>query len=250
LELAPSKPGRHRLLIAALLCSSGAHAGPPLSIDDPGILDPGQAEIILAGTVDSRQSGTDWFFPVLDVSYGLTPDVQLAFVATRVVHSPEEGPTKSDFGPGAIGVKWRFLHGEALQMSVAPYYEMLLRDGAEDRGVIEDVDAWVIPVEVQYDFESWRINGEARYATIHDDRDQWGYGVAATFAVRPSVEAMVELHGGADRTFDENGLLYRVGIDFAVSDSFHVLASAGSGVTESGDDDLRFQGYLGLQWFR
>jgi hypothetical protein len=250
LQLAPPRPGWHRLFIATALCSTGAEAGPPLSIDDPGILDPGQAEIILAGSVESRQAGADWFFPILDVSYGLTPNVQLALVAARIVHSPDDGGTKSDFGPGVIGVKWRFLNRGALQMSVAPYYETLLRDGAEDRGVIDDVDSWVIPVEFQYDLEGWRINGEARYAAIQDDRDQWGYGLAATFPVSPSLEAMFELHGGADRTFDDHGLLYRAGVDLAVSESFHVLASAGSGITESGDDDLRFQAYLGLQWFR
>jgi hypothetical protein len=237
-------------LLTLIVAASAAYAGPPLSIDDPEILDPGQVELIVATAFESRDSGDAWLLPILDVSYGVSENIQVAAVATRVVSDPAGEGSRSDFGPGAIGVKWRFLKQDALQMSVAPFYEQQLREGAVDRGIIEDSKAWVLPVEFQYEFSAWRLNAEMRYAFIRDSEDSWGYGIAAAVPLHERLEVMAELHGFADRDFDDDNTYYRVGFDFAASETFHVLASAGSAIHEPGDDDLDLQAYFGLQWFR
>lgn len=138
--------------LSMLLYGSGAVAGPPLSIDDPGILEIGEAQVIVAGTVEERDSGTAYYLPILDISCGLSPNVQMSVTATRAVTGPDASESKSDFGPAAIGVKRRFPDRDGLQMAIAPFFETSLRDGAEDRGVIDDVNAWVIPVNLQYEF--------------------------------------------------------------------------------------------------
>lgn len=235
--------------LTALSLQHPASAGPPLSIDDPGVLDPGSVEIILASAIEKRDSGEEWFLPIIDVSYGLGPDVQLGVVATRVVSDPDDDARKSDFGPGAIGIKWRFLDAGDLQMSVAPFFEALLRDGADDRGVIDDVDTWVLPVQWQYQLAEWRLNAEVRYAAVNGEGDEWGYGVAAVYPVTERLELLAELHGGADRSLDDRGALYRLGADLRVSERWHVLVALGSAFDEPGDDDVHLQGYFGLQWF-
>jgi outer membrane receptor protein involved in Fe transport len=235
--------------LALVVCSAGAIAGPPLSIDDPEILDTGTFEVIVAAEIESRDSGDSYLLPILDVSYGLATDLQLAVVATRAVTDPEQGSAKSDFGPAAVGVKWRFLNQDRLQMSVAPYFEFLPRDGAADREVTEDVNDWGLPMEVQYQFDSWRLNGEARYGLVHDAGDEWSYGIAAAYPLSERLEALVEFNGGADYRFRDHGTGFLVGADFAFNDSWHLLASAGSSFDEPGDDDLDFRSYLGLQWF-
>lgn len=235
--------------LMSLVLQSPAHAGPPLTIDDPGILDPGAFEIILASSFETRDSGDQWFLPILDVSYGLGPDLQLGVVATRVVADPDPGSEKSDFGPAAVGLKWRFLDAGDLQMSVAPFYETLLRDGAADRGVIDEVDAFTLPVQWQYQLEQWRLNAELRYVAVSGDSNEWGYGVAAAYPVNERIELMAELHGGADRSLDDHGVLYRFGADVALSERWHLLMALGGSITEPGDDDVDLQGYFGLQWF-
>ncbi|MDH4022177.1 MAG: hypothetical protein OEV14_03550 [Gammaproteobacteria bacterium] len=229
-----------------LIGCMAAVAGPPLSIDDPGILDPGKLELILATSVETRPSGDTYLLPILDVSLGVSENVQVSAVATRAVWDPDGGSSKSDFGPGAIGAKWRFVNQGALQLSVAPYYEAPLRDGAEDRGVLEFENSWVLPAEFQYDFEHWTVNAEAGYAF---SREEWGYGVAATVPLNDSIAVLGEVHGGSDRYFNDDGTLYRVGIDLAFTEAWHLLASVGSSISEPGNDDLDLQGYLGLQWF-
>jgi hypothetical protein len=242
-----------RVLVGCLALGivRGGQAGPPLSIDDPAILDPGQLEVIVSTGLEERDSGRTWLLPILDASYGISTDVQVAAVVTRVVSDPAGASSKSDLGPGSIGVKWRFMDRGPLQMSVAPYYESQLRDGAVERGVIGDSEAVVLPAQFQYEFASWRLNAELRYAALRDSADAWAYGIAAAVPMGERLEVMAEIHGFAERDFDRDALLYRLGVDVRFSETFHLLASAGAGLDEldSAHDDLDLQAYLGLQWF-
>jgi hypothetical protein len=247
LRLRPWKSWACTLIL--LTVSRATFAGPPLSIDDPDILETGTFEVIVAAAFDSRDSGASYLLPVLDVSYGVAEDIQVAAVATRLVVDPDDGSTRSDFGPGAVGVKWRFLDRDALQMAISPFFEWQLREGAVDRGVAEDLEAWVLPVDLAYQWTTLRLLAEVRYASIHDEGDEWGYGVALAYPVTSRLEALAEIHGGADYKLDDTSWLYRLGIDFALSERWHVLASLGSSFDEPGQDDLDLQGYLGLQWF-
>ena len=112
------------LVVFLVFCKSpGAVAGPPLSIDDPGVLDPGRWEIIGATTLTSGSQGDYWQAPLLDVSLGVIEDhVQIGFVYPYAhADSGDEG-LQSDFGNAEIGVKWRFYKTERLQMALAPYH--------------------------------------------------------------------------------------------------------------------------------
>jgi hypothetical protein len=235
--------------LMSVVLQSPAQAGPPLTIDDPGILDPGAFEIIVASAFESRDSGEQWFLPILDVSYGLGPELQLGMVATRVIADPDDGSRKSDFGPAAVGLKWRFLDAGELQMSVAPFFETLLRDGAADRGVIDDINAATLPVQWQYQLSQWRLNAELRYVAVSGETNEWGYGVAVARPVNERIELMAELHGGTDRSLDDHGVLYRLGADVTLAERWHLLVALGSAISEPGDDDVERQGYFGLQWF-
>ncbi len=55
-----------------LVLPPAAWPGPPMVGEDPGILEPGQWEIIAAMNGESRPSIESAQLPVLDVAYGLT----------------------------------------------------------------------------------------------------------------------------------------------------------------------------------
>ncbi len=228
-----------------------ALAGPPLSIDDPGILDPGQWEIIVAGAGQWRDSGDFYELPVLDVSYGLSENVQASAVVTRVESRPEGESRRSDFGAAQVAAKWRFVNSGPFQAAVSVLYEFNVRNGAVDRGVVEDTDTWAIPLDVEYAFSAWRIGAELAYAGVRGEEDEWGYGVAAYLPVGERVELLAEIAGATDRDWSDHSYGYRLGADVAVSETFHVLISAGSGLEEDfdGGDELKFDAFLGLQWF-
>ncbi len=73
---------------ALLLMSGAVNAGPPLSIDDPGILDPGKFEVILAATIETRPFGDSYEFPVLNISLGVSENIQVAVVALATGWKP------------------------------------------------------------------------------------------------------------------------------------------------------------------
>lgn len=140
------------------------------------------------------------------------------------------------------------MNRDGLQLSVAPLFEFLPRNGAADREVTDDVDAWIIPVQLEYQFDRWRVNGQISYTTAHDASDEWGYGIAAAFPLNERLEVMAEISGNADREYDEHGTAYLFGFDLAFTDTLHLLGSAGASVHETGNDDVDLQTYLGLQW--
>ena len=68
------------LALVLLVLSATAWPGPPMIGEDPGILEPGQWEIIAAMSGESRPSTESGQLPLLDVAYGLTPNTQISVV--------------------------------------------------------------------------------------------------------------------------------------------------------------------------
>jgi hypothetical protein len=226
-------------------------AGPPLAIDDPGVLDPGQWEIIVAGAMASTNEGEVYEAPILDVSYGLTPNTQASVAIPYVFVSPDQGGSDSDLGNLSIGYKWRFVNNDRLQVALAPAYAFGITASAALRGIGDDTDILFVPVEIQLEMGNWSLNGEWGYVSLESGDDAWGYGVALTHPVGMQTALMFELYGGADTDFDNDELNFHIGFDTELRPDFHLLFSAGSGLREpTGATELEFNIFLGLQYFR
>jgi len=225
--------------------------GPPLAIDDPGILDPGQWEIIVAATMASTDEGEAYQAPLLDVSYGLTPNTQVGVSLPYVFVSPANESSDSDFGNLAIGYKWRFINNDRLQVAFAPAYAFGIRLSAALRGVGDETDILFLPLEVQYEIGGWSLNGEWGYVSLESGGDGWGYGAALSRPVGQTTVLMFELYGGADTDFDNDNLNFHIGFDTELRTDLHLLFSAGSGLREpTGAVGLDFDVFFGLQYFR
>jgi hypothetical protein len=226
-------------------------AGPPLAIDDPGILDPGQWEIIVATTMASTKEGEAYEAPLLDISYGLTPNTQVAASLPYVFVSPKHESSSSDFGNLAIGYKWRFINNNKLQVAFAPAYAFGIRLSAALRGIGDDTNIVFLPLELQYEIGDWSLNGEWGYVSLESGGDGWGYGTALSRPVGQRTVLMFEIYGGADTDFDNDDLNFHIGFDTELRPDFHLLFAAGSGLREpAGATELDFDIFLGLQYFR
>jgi hypothetical protein len=226
-------------------------AGPPLAIDDPGILDPGQWEIIVAATMASTNEGEAYQAPLLDVSYGLTPNTQVGISLPYVFVSPDNQNSTSEFGNLAVGYKWRFINNDKLQVAFAPAYAFGIRLSAALRGVGDDTNIVFLPLELQYEIADWSLNGEWGYVSLESGGDGWGYGAALSRPVGQRTVIMFEIYGGADTGFDNDDLNFHIGFDTELRPDFHLLFAAGSGLREpAGATELDFDIFLGLQYFR
>lgn len=172
----------------------------------------------------------------------------MSFVAPRTVNNPDGESSRSDLGIGEIGVKWRFYDRAGWSVAVAPLYEFNLREGAADRGVVDDVDALVLPLVFQYEWGDWRLNGELGYAWVRSDDDELLYGVAIARAISERTELLASIYGAPDTDFNDHGLAVRLGLDHQLADDFHLLFGVGTGL-QNDEDKLEVDLFLGLQWF-
>lgn len=244
-----------RLVIAAVLvvCQGlPVLAGPPLSIDDPGVLDPGRWEIIGATTLTSGSEGDYWQAPLLDVSLGVIEDqVQIGLVFPYAHADSGNESSQSDFGNAEIGAKWRFFKRERLQMAFAPYHAFGVSTRAANKGIGNDSDATVLPINAEYRVnDRLSLNGEIRYVSVDKQENAWGYGAAMAFTANDRWTLLFEVAGESDRDFDDEFIELRAGFDATLTGSVHLLFSVATGIQEPrGAGELDYDLFLGLQFF-
>jgi hypothetical protein len=239
--------------LALLHAFSPTLAGPPLSIDDPGILEPWQLEVIAATTFTSTDAGDYYQVPGLDISLGIIQGhAQVSLVYPYVYTASNDGGSASDFGNLELGVKWRFLNSGRLQMAFAPHYAFGVTRSTAEKDIGDNTDVVVFPVNAEYQInDKWRLNGEVRYASVDGGDDNWGYGGAIAYARDERWELLFELSGTTGSDFDNGFLEARVGFDASLTESFHILCSVATGLRESsGEDKLDYDVFLGFQFFR
>jgi hypothetical protein len=228
----------------------GSFAGPPLAIDDPGVLNPGQWEIIGAVTGAGTASTDVFEVPLADVSYGLTPKTQLG-VTLPFAHANVDGEEADrSFSNVTLAFKWQFASREAFQVSFAPGYAFGLSAAAARRGVGNDSGILFLPVNFEYAVGEWTVNGEFGYASVKDDVDALAYGAAFGHPIAQRTQVMFEIYGGSETDFAGNTMNFHVGFDIELNPKLHWLMSAGSGLwAPQGAEDLDYDFFLGIQYF-
>jgi hypothetical protein len=238
---------------ALLFVCSQAWAGPPLSIDDPGVLEPGQFEFITAVTMTSVGSTDSHELPLLDISVGVIEDyVQVSAGFAHIYHVPGAGNSENGFGNPEVGLKVRFVNKGRLQLAFAPAYIFGVDQSAEEKGIGHSANYTVLPINAEYQVnDSWRLNAEVVHLRSDDSDSEWGYGAAAAYAIDDRREVLFEVTGGGDRFLGSDSMQARIGLDNALTKSFHLLFSIGTGLRETTPDErVDFDVFLGFKFLR
>jgi len=253
------KPGMSSIAIRSvlsLLCGlhcSAALAGPPLSIDDPGILAAGELEIIFAATMSATDGGNYHDLPLLDLSVGLIEDyVQASIGVSHVYVALDNAISQQDVGNPSVGVKFRFVNTDRLQVAFAPAYVFGVSDSTAQKGVGDSANIAVYPFNAEYQLnDAWRFNGELSYARSDENDKEWGYGVAFARTLNARRELLFEVSGSGGNFLGSDFMQARVGIDSAMSDSFSLLFSIGTGLREpDGEDSTNLDVFIGFKYVR
>lgn len=243
-------------VIAALLLPfafSPAFSGPPLTLDDPGILDTGQWEFITAATNTETDGGDFYQVPLVSISLGLIENKWQAGISIPYAHAaPADSSSAWDFGNLNVGAKWRFLDQGRLQMAFAPYYAFGVSSSTAQDGIGHEVDIVVLPVNAACQInDTWRLNSELRYLRPDAGDSGWGYGTSVAYVLNRRHELLFELAGASDKNFGNRSLNVRVGVDAAVTDAFHFLFSVGTGLNApNGTSELNHDLFLGFKLLR
>jgi hypothetical protein len=250
--------GRGRRVAAgtALLCAmcwqgaAFAQGGPPLITDDP--YTPGQNnwEINIAGTLERRAQTWLWETPLLDINYGCGERVQIKYEIPYLIEDQEGAEAQGGVGNSGLGVKWRFLdedkHGIA--MAVSPAFEFNTDASARRRGLVSDNLAFVLPFQIARSFGKMGLNLEIGYALVEQEENEWLYGLAFGYDANENLQLLAEFRGSAHRDFGQHELLFQVGGRHRLTENLNLLLAAGRGIHSASGEDIKYLGYLGLQF--
>lgn len=227
-----------RTLAALLLAAAAppAFAGPPYLTDDPEPTEPGHWETFAFTDGDGHGSSFDGDAG-LDINYGAVEDIQLtATVPLSYSHAQDEG---WDAGAGdlELGVKYRFIHDEERDFSVAAFPTVILPTASDSQG---GKVGFFLPVWLQQDLPGGASifgGGGYTFNPGTGNRDFWQAAVAYTRDLSETVSIGAELAwqepdaaDGASETSAGLGAIVHL------SDRYGLLFSAGPTWTDHRTD--------------
>jgi len=238
-------------LVCTLIFSAGLYAGPPLNTDDTGLLVPGEWELILSFVADKRTSGNSYSAPGFEANYGLTPNTQMTASLGRAKVAPAVGSSKSDFDAATLEYKWRFFTGDKTALAVVPAYSFPLTGSSTDRGVVDDVKVFSLPVVGTYATGPWEFNAQVSYEMTSSGPNTGFYGASAAYTVTDALTVLGEIYGVAayGEKAEETG--FNIGLDYTFARGWALLFSVGTGINSNlpnVEDELDTSAFLGVRY--
>jgi hypothetical protein len=225
-----------------------AQGGPPMLTDDPDTPGNRRWEINVAVTGEDASSQRSISLPHVDVNYGLGGRLQLKYETGWASVRPSDQDWTGGLDNSLIGVKWRFVGDEdsPLKASVYPQYEFENGTDSVERGVAEPGPNFLLPIEISQSFGKVTLVGEAGYQFLHDEQDEWIYGVLAAYEASANLELLAEVHGTTTTHFSNWDPVLNLGLRRKLSDRFKLLASVGTGLSND-PERTRLVAYAGVQ---
>jgi hypothetical protein len=240
-----------KLVVAVILVASApslfAQGGPPMLTDDPATPGAGKWEINFAYTEERTTEERLRSFPHVDLNYGLGDSIQLKFETGWVFADSPDG-VKSGLDDSLLGLKWRFLDQDRMgfNMSVYPQLEVENNTGSASRGIASPGPNLFLPVEVSHEFGKLKLVGEVGDQYFRGETNEWVVGLLGAVQASDSLELMAELRNFSEQFLNRGDLVVNVGFRQRLSERFKLLASIGTGLTNT-PGSTSFVAYLGIQ---
>ena len=229
-------------LVAGVLASSPAQAARPLTTEDTGTLDPGDAELELSADY-VRDGRADLFLlpggPGLNI--GLAPRLEGTIATAVVLAQPKDGPSHAGIGDLLVRLKYRFIDETSHVPALLGSLGVRLPTGDEDRGLGEpgvDVQALAVASKT---FGAVTTTVNAGYTFVTRDRslDVVNLTASAEAALTSawSVVAEVVSELATSRRGDDR-LIVRAGGAYVLTERVRLDAAAAIGVTRTSPDVL------------
>ena len=225
---------------AAVLCVSAsltapAWAGPPFRTDDPETVEYQHWEMNLFSQGTHVPGATAGVLPAYEVNYGALPNLQLHAVLPLGYASIDDHRTA--FAPSNIelGAKYRLLTpGDDdwfPQVAIFPLVE--LPTGNQKFGFGNGHAQYFLPIWLQKEFGPWTVYGGGGYWINPGigNRNFGFFGAAVLRKITEQLNLGVEVfHQTSPAVGVPESTGFNVGLIYDVSENWHVLASAGSGL--------------------
>jgi hypothetical protein len=229
------KIGFQKALAAVLLAVAlPAWAGPPFVTDDPEPVDYKHFETYLAsegsGTVSGRTTTN-----LLEVNYGVLPDLQLSFTIPQVIFSPSGLPRQQGMGDLVFGAKYRFVQESDTRPMVAVYPIITAANGNAAKGLGNGGLQYFLPIWIQKSWNDWHTYGGGGYwiNRAPGSASHWYFGWALMNDVTEHFSFGGEVYHASDQRPLENASNgFNLGGIYKFDAHNRILFSAGRAVVE------------------
>jgi hypothetical protein len=254
------KVARVLLLLATLLGSKAAWAGPPFQTDDPEPIDYRNYEFYTFATSDGTAIETDTAGPAVEFNWGALPNVHLHIIIPAAAILPSNNPPlapagtgPNEYGLGDIetGVKYRFVQESKHRPMVGTFVMFELPSGNSRRGLGVGQTWYKVPIWAQKSFGPWTTYGGVGETVIeapgYHNFTYGGWLVQRDIGKKWTLGTEVFSHGGEGSVTPQSksATLVDVGGYYKFRDpGFQLLFAYGHtafGQTEN-------YAYLGLYW--
>jgi len=232
-------------LLAFLLISGEAAAGPPYITDDPEPTELGHYENYAFWTGTNTRDGTA-ASAGLDLNYGGARELQLTAVLPLAYQTSPGGGTVANLGNIELAAKYRFLHQADVGWDVAVFPRVFLPSGSARVGPRHG--SFFLPLWVEHNWESWTTfgGGGCEFNRGSGSRDFCLAGWALTHQVLEHLQLGAEV---VHQTPDVKGGQSSTGIGFGMiydlSERYHLLAYGGPGL-QNPSETGRYTWYASL----
>jgi hypothetical protein len=234
------------IALLAALAGSPAVAGPPFRTDDPEPVDTGHFEINFFSLASATQAGWAGDLPGVEVNYGALPGLQLHVIMPVAFAAPSGGGLASGAGDLELGTKYRLLMPRDSdwfpEVGVFPTVEVPI--GNQHLGAGTGHAQLFLPVWLQKNVGAWTIYGGGGY-WINPGPGNRNYSFAGVTLLRQVTQALAlggeVFHQTSFAVGIPDSTGFNLGGVYDFSDTWHLLASAGTGIT--GRNDTNFVSY-------
>ena len=221
------------VLVACLLASSPAWAGPPFQTDDPEPVGLHHYEFYVASQQTLNVDGRSGTLPHLEFNYGALPNVQLHIVAPYAFSHPGGEATQRGYGDTELGVKYRFLEESdtSPQVGVFPLY--VVPTGDESRGLGNGAAQIYLPVWLQKSWGEWTSYGGAGYLINRASgaKNSWFIGWEVQREISDALTLGAEVFRRTEQVSGQGDSAgFNVGAIVNLDEHNHLLLSAGKGL--------------------
>jgi len=238
------------VMLACLVVTKSAVAGPPFVTDDPEPVAEKSWEVNYAVSKTWAHHSISAAVPSIDINYGLTNNIQL-HAQPRYSHLTEVTDKQAGFDNTEIGVKYRFLHQEqeGSEFMLGIYPMLQLPTGDKQLGDASGRVQAFLPVWAQLNTEKWTFYGGAGYRINNytDGKNSWFFGGTALYEVNEKLKLGGEVFRESATVQDENHTSgFNLGGIYNMKKDYALLFSAGRALNNVSETN-KLSGFLAIQ---
>lgn len=232
--------------MAFLFVPARVLAGPPYVTDDPEPVEYRHWELYLASQTFHDREGWSGTAPHFEVNYGVVPNVQLHLIAPLAYFVATGGSTHYGLGDTELGIKFRFVQEGKWVPQVGTFPFLEVPTGKSRLGLGNGSAQVFLPIWLQKSFGPWTTYGGGGFwiDAGESDRHWWYFGWQVQREIVEGLAVGAEVFDSTPKEKgDQHDVRFNVGAVIDLTDTHHVLISAGRGIIGPN----HFQGYVAYQ---